>query len=110
MREEYFKWYSPNLSMDIEMLVFGDRGYPVIIFPYHHGALFHESKDFGLIETARWFVERGFIQIFCPDSIDKHSWYNRSIHPADKVKNHIWYDKMVHEEIVPKDPLEHRNG
>ena len=101
MREEYFKWYSPNLSMDMEMLVYGDRGYPVVIFPTTKGR-YYESKDFGLIESARWFVERGFIQIFCPDSIDKDSWYNKSIHPGGRVYNHTWYDKMVYEEIIPK--------
>ncbi|MCB0640816.1 MAG: esterase family protein [Phaeodactylibacter sp.] len=99
MKEEYFKWYSPNLSMDIEMLVYGDRGYPVIIFPSTMGRYF-ESKDFGLIESVRWFVEQGLVQIYCPDSIDKHSWYNRGVHPAQKVRNHLWYDKMVLEEIV----------
>ena len=101
MKEEYFKWYSHNLSKDIEMLVFGHQGYPVIIFPTTKGR-YYESKDFGLIETVRWFLERGFIQIFCPDSIDAYSWYNKGIHPADRVRNHIWYDKMIQEEIVPK--------
>ena len=101
MREEYFKWFSPNLGMDIEMLVHGHRGYPVIIFPSTMGRYF-ESKDFGLIESARWFIDRGFMQIFAIDSIDKHSWYNKQVHPAQKVQNHIWYDKMVLEEIVPK--------
>ena len=85
----------------MEMLVFGHQGYPVIIFPSTMGR-YHESKDFGLIESAKWFVERGFIQIFCPDSKDKHSWYNRNIHPAQKAKNHTWYDRMVQDEIVPK--------
>ena len=94
-------WYSPNLSKDIEMLVFGHGGQPVIIFPSTMGRYF-ESKDFKLIESVRWFLEQGKVQIFCPDSIDKHSWYNRSIHPADKVKNHIWYDKFILEELVHK--------
>lgn len=99
MKEQYVKWYSPNLSKDIEMLVYGDRGYPVIIFPTTKGR-FYESKDFGLVQTAHWFVDRGFIQIFCPDSIDAYSWYNRGIHPAQRASNHAWYDKMVAEEIV----------
>ena len=30
MKEEYFKWYSPNLNKEVEMLVFGHTGYPVI--------------------------------------------------------------------------------
>jgi len=81
------------------MLVFGDRGYPVIIFPTTMGR-YYESKDFGLIESCRWFIEQGLVQIYCPDSIDKLSWYNRAIHPAQKVKNHLWYDKMLLDEIV----------
>lgn len=101
MNERHYKWYSPSLSREIEMLVFGDRGYPVIIFPTTMGR-YYESKDFGLIESARWFIEQGLVQIYCPDSIDKLSWYNRAIHPAQKVKNHIWYDKMLLDEIVQR--------
>lgn len=83
------------------MMVYGDRGYPVVIFPTTMGR-YYESKDFGLIEAVRWFVEQGLVQIFCPDSIDKHSWYNKKVHPAQRVRNHIWYDKMVKDEIVEK--------
>lgn len=97
--ESYHRWYSHNLNRDIEMLVHGHQGYPVILFPSTKGR-YYESKDFGLIRTAEWFLERGFIQIFCLDSIDAYSWYNRGIHPADRVRNHLWYDRMVLEEIV----------
>ncbi|MCE7991147.1 MAG: esterase family protein [Roseivirga sp.] len=99
MKEEYFKWYSPTLSKDIEMLVFGHAGYPVIVFPSTMGR-YHESKDFKLIDSAKWFIDQGMIQIYCPDSIDKDSWYNKEIHPADRVKNHIWYDKFIMDEVV----------
>ncbi len=101
MQEDYLKWYSPTLSMDFEMLRFGHRGYPVIVFPSTMGR-YHESKDFKLIESAKWFIDEGLIQIFCPDSIDKHSWYNKGVHPAKRVENHIWYDQMVKDEIVEK--------
>lgn len=101
MTERYYKWYSPNLSMDTQMLVFGDRGYPVVLFPTTMGR-YYECKDFGLVESVRWFVEQGLVQIYCVDSINEHSWYNRSIHPADKVRNHAWYDKMIREEVVER--------
>lgn len=81
------------------MLVYGHAGYPVIIFPTTMGR-YYESKDFKLIESARWFLEQGLIQIYCPDSIDAHSWYNKSIHPADRVKNHNWYDQFILNEVV----------
>lgn len=98
-KEEYFKWYSPNLSKDFEMLVYGHSGYPVVIFPSTMGRYF-ESKDFKLIEAAKWFLEQGKVQIFAVDSIDKLSWYNRKVHPSKKVQNHVWYDKMILEEVV----------
>ena len=99
MQEEYFKWHSPHLGMDIEMLTYGHAGYPIIIFPSTMGR-YYESKDFKLIESVRWYIEQGLVRIYAPDSVDRHSWYNRDIHPADKVRNHECYDKMVRWEIV----------
>jgi esterase/lipase superfamily enzyme len=99
MKEEYFKWHSPNLSGDFEMMVYGHAGQPLIIFPTTMGR-YYESKDFKLIESARWFIDNGLVQIFAVDSMDKHSWYNRAIHPAEKVKNHIWYDKLMRWEVL----------
>jgi esterase/lipase superfamily enzyme len=88
MKEEHIKWYSPHLGRDIEMLVYGHAGQPVIIFPSTMGR-YYESKDFKLIESVRWFVEQGLVQIYAIDSIDKLSWYNREVHPSVKALNHI---------------------
>lgn len=101
MKEEYFKWHSPNLNRDTEMLVFGHAGYPVIIFPTSMGS-YHENKDMGLIESARWYLEQGLVQIFCPSSIDKDGFYNKDIHPVHRIQNHIWYDKMICHELVER--------
>jgi esterase/lipase superfamily enzyme len=35
---------------------------------------FHENKDMGLIESAKWYIEQGLIQVYCPDSVDKDSF------------------------------------
>ncbi len=49
MNERYIKWYSPWLSREFEMLVFGDkRGLPLVLFPTS-GARYYENKDFGLV-------------------------------------------------------------
>lgn len=101
MKEQHHKWYSPNLGKDIEMSVFGHSGYPVIIFPTTMGR-FYEAKDFELIESAKWFVEQGMVTLYCPDSVNELSWYNKGIHPAEKVKNHIWYDKAIMDELVER--------
>ncbi len=98
--EHYHRWYSPNLGRDIEVLAFGQRGYPVILFPTSMGR-YYENKDFNLIESVAWYLDNGLVKIYCPDGIDSDSWYNKNIHPADRVKNHILYDLMVLRELVP---------
>lgn len=85
--------------MNIEMIKYGHGGLPIIIFPTTLGSYF-EAKDFYLIESVRWFIEQGKVQILCPDSINKYSWYNKKIHPAERVKNHIWYDEFILKEVV----------
>ena len=100
MHEHLHRWHSPNLNMEIEVLAFGTRGYPVILFPTSLGR-FYENKDFKLIESVAWFINEGLVKIYCPDGIDRLSWYNKSIHPADRVRNHIQYDLMLLQELVP---------
>jgi esterase/lipase superfamily enzyme len=84
----------------MEVLAFGTRGYPVILFPTSQGR-FTENKDFKLIDSVAWFVDEGLVKIYCPDGIDSLSWYNRGIHPSQRVMNHIWYDQFLLTELVP---------
>lgn len=100
MKEEYKKWYSPNLSGEIELLIYGHSGYPVFLFPTSKGR-YYETKDFGLIASVQHLIEDGKVKIYCPDSVDALSWYNKSISPADRAANHIWYDKMLTKELFP---------
>ena len=105
MVENYIRWYSHNLGFDLDMLVFGDRGRPVILFPTSMGT-YYQNKEFGLIDSVSWFVNEGLVKIYCPASIDSLSWYNKNIHPADRARNYTWYDKMLNEELVPWVTLE----
>jgi len=83
------------------MLVFGDEGYPLILFPTSMGR-YYESKDRGLIDALGWFVDQQLVRIYCPDSIDSHSWYNRHIPPAERAYNHTLYDKVLLHEVLDR--------
>jgi esterase/lipase superfamily enzyme len=100
VQETYRKWYSQHLGRDIDMLVYGHWGYPVLMFPTSMGR-YYEYKDFGFIETVRWFVETGKIKIYCIDSIDRDSWYAKHLHPGTRIWNHVLYDRFLHTELVP---------
>jgi len=105
MIENYRKWYSYNLGFELNMLVFGDRGKPVILFPTSNGR-YYQNKDFGLIDAVSWFVNEGLIKIYCPDSFDWLCWYNKDVLPQERARNYAWYDKMLNEELVPWATLE----
>lgn len=74
MNREYHKWHSPALGRDMELLVFGHAGAPLIVFPPSMGRFFdYESR--GMIDAIRDRYESGAIQAFCVDSVDSQSWY-----------------------------------
>ena len=69
MTEYLHKWHSPNLNMDIEVLAFGTKGFPVILFPTSLGRYF-ENRDFKLIDSVAWYINEGLIKIYCPDGVE----------------------------------------
>ena len=99
MKEEHKSWHSPTLGKQMDMLVFGERGYPVIIFPTSMGS-YSQNKDFHLIDSVSWFVDNGFVKIYTPGSIDTDTWYNENIHPAERARNYELYEKFILNEIV----------
>src|SRR5688572_6386740 len=84
LTENYYKWHSSRIGREFEMLVFGEGGFPLILFPTSMGR-YYESKDRGLIEAVSWFVHNGHVKVYCPDGIDLHSWYNKNAHPAERA-------------------------
>jgi esterase/lipase superfamily enzyme len=101
LKEAYIKDYSPTLNRDMEMLVFGERGLPLLLFPTSMGK-YYQNKDFGLIDAVRPLVEEGHLRIYCVDSIDSLSWYNKGVHPAERVQNHLWYERYLLAEVLPR--------
>ncbi len=99
--EQYYKWYSPTLSLETEMLTYGDRGTPLILFPTTKGS-HHQNTDFGLVASAMPFVEAGLIKIYCVDSVDAYSFYNKAIPPHERIRNHVYWDKFILEEIAQR--------
>lgn len=81
------------------MLVFGYSGLPVVLFPTAQDR-YYIYKDTGIIHSISDFIEKGKIKIYCPDGIDNESWYNYSIHPADRVKTHIGYENVILHDVI----------
>lgn len=100
MRRDYHRWYSAELSREMEVLVFGHDGLPAIVFPTSQGR-FYEFEDRGMVAAAANRIERGELQLFCVDSVDAESWYNRSVAPRWRIARQVQYDRYVMNEVVP---------
>jgi esterase/lipase superfamily enzyme len=100
MNREYHKWWSPRLGRDMELLVFGHAGVPVVVFPTSQGR-FHEFEDRGLVGAVSHKIDNGEIQLYCLDSVDSESWYNRNVPPRWRIARHVQYEDYVMQEVLP---------
>jgi esterase/lipase superfamily enzyme len=100
MHRQFVKWWSPSLGKEMEMLVFGHSGAPVLVFPSSMGRFF-EWEDFHMIDTVRYQIENGFNQFYCVDSVDKESFYNRSVDPFTRFMRYRQYEQYITDEVIP---------
>jgi esterase/lipase superfamily enzyme len=97
---EYQRWFSPHLGHDMELLIFGRSGTPLLVFPTSMGA-FHEYEDQGMVGAVAGKLDAGEVQLFCVASVDRESWYNRAAPPRHRVERHLAYERYLVHEIVP---------
>ena len=100
MKREYHKWSLPALGRDMELLVFGHAGPPALVFPTSCGRFF-EFEDRGMVNAVHDKLEHGHLQLFCVDSVDSESWYNRSVSPRWRIARHMQYEQYLMQEVLP---------
>lgn len=100
MNREYHKWHSKSLDKDMEMLVFGYAGLPVVVFPTSRGR-FYEFEDRGMVQSIRSKIDNGDVQLFCVDSVDEESWYATNVPGRWRIARQVQYEAYVMDEVLP---------
>jgi esterase/lipase superfamily enzyme len=100
MHREYHRWFSHHLGKEMEMLVFGHGGYPLLVFPTSMGKFF-EYEDRGMIGAIRHMYEQGRLMTFCVDSVDSESFYNKRTHPRNRIVRQLQYEQYLLSDVVP---------
>ena len=100
MLREYYKAFSPNLNRDMELLIFGHAGARVLVFPTRRGR-FYEYEEMGLVEALAEPIDNGLLHLFCVDSVDRESIYNRHAPPYDRIRRHGQYEQYILSEVLP---------
>ncbi len=100
MHREHHRWYSPSLQRHMDLLVFGHSGAKVMVFPTSKGKYF-EWEDRNVWRNLSDWIDAGYFQFYCVDSVDAESWYNWSAHPGHRAWRQTQYDNYLYHEVVP---------
>lgn len=100
MRREHHRWYSHRMGREMDVVVHGHSGEPVLLFPTSFGR-FWQNEDMGMLDAVADKVRAGRYMIFSVDNVDRESWANKRAHPHDRVLRHEQYESYIVEEVVP---------
>ncbi len=100
MNREIHTWHSPSLNKEMSLVVYGNYGTPLLMFPTA-GADFLEYERFQLIDSIKPIIESGKFKAYSINSINNESWLNDSVYPPHKSLRHGQYNQYIIEEVVP---------
>ena len=100
MQQQHERFYAQHISREFQFVRYGWSGVPLIIFPTTLGR-YHEAADMGLIGAMAPWIEAGKVIVYCVDTLNDKSWYDKGLHPADKVRTHAAFDRMIRHEVIP---------
>src|SRR5262245_16118504 len=109
MHREYHRWYSQRLNRDMELLVHGYAGAPVLVFPTSQ-VRFYEYEDRGMVAALSDFLEPGWFQLYCVDSVDAESFYNWRAPAAQRIARHLQYEEYILNEVLPLIHIKNNNS
>ena len=100
MNRVYHNWYSPALHRNMELLVFGHGGAPVLVFPTS-GGRFHEFEDFGMVGALAHQIQQGWIQLFCVDQVFGETYHSEHWDVNARLFRADQYEHYLLTEVLP---------
>jgi esterase/lipase superfamily enzyme len=98
--KETWRWVSPHVEREIQLVRWGHIGTPVLLFPTAGGDA-EEVERFHLIGALKPLIDGGRIKVYSTDSISGKAWISRQ-HSAEfcsRLQN--MFDALIYREIVP---------
>src|ERR1017187_7647666 len=100
MHRQYYQWRSRHLDCEMELLVFGHDGPPVVVFPTSMGALF-EYEDRGMVGALSPKLEAGALRLICVSTVDSESFYAKQMPPRMRLDRYLAYERYLLEDVMP---------
>ncbi|HKP12075.1 MAG TPA: alpha/beta hydrolase-fold protein [Blastocatellia bacterium] len=93
-------WHSPSLNRHMEIVTYGDFGFPLLLFPTA-AADFLEYERFQLIDAIRDVIDAGKVKVFSINSINRDAWLNKQVPTHIKGLLQAAYNAYITREVVP---------
>jgi esterase/lipase superfamily enzyme len=100
MYREHHRWHSHRLSREMGIQVYGHYGQPLVVFPTSGGDE-NEYEGQGMITALGHHIDGGRVKIFCVNSVNNDSWYNKQAHPGQRSYLQAMYDAYIAFEVAP---------
>lgn len=101
MKRELHTIHSDALGQDMSMIVYGEKGYPIVAFQTQDHTCESFEKD-GLLEPLAEYVEGGRIQLFSVDNADQGSWSDLAGDKAERAQRQEDFFRFVTDELLPQ--------
>jgi esterase/lipase superfamily enzyme len=111
MQTQYFKFYSHSLGRDMEGMIYGHAGRPMLYIPSQDGRFF-DFEGFHMTDTLSPWIESGQLMVFSIDTMDVETWSNKAGNPHWRARRHEQWMTYISEELTPfiRDETNRRNG
>ncbi len=98
--KDIFRWYSPHVEQEIQLVRWGHMGTPVLLFPTAGGDA-EEIERFHLIRVLQPLLDAGRIKVYSTDSVAGKAWFSgeHSAEYCSRLQN--CFDTLIYKEITP---------
>ena len=100
MHREHHRWYSHRVGRDMDVMVYGHYGSPLLVFPTSGGD-HGEYEGQSMIGALAHHIENGRVKVFAVDSVNNEGWLNSHAHPRHRSWLQVQYDDYVAREVAP---------
>ena len=100
MNVERHAWHSQRLGREMGILVYGHYGLPIVVFPTSGGDE-REYESQGMIAALAHHIDGGRVKMFCLNSVNNQSWYDKQAHPRHRSYVQAMYDAYIAFEVAP---------
>lgn len=70
MEKRYYSEYSQCLDRNMDFIVYGHSGVPLLVFPAQDGHP-QDYENFGMVDVIKDKIENGYVQLFVSEALMK---------------------------------------